>query len=109
MSDAALVRLLDLLAEERAAILAGRYGSLAAIGAAKPGALEGALSASRPGPGLARGLALLQHNQSLLAAALSGLRGAAQMSGRADSFMAYGKDGSRAAIDPAHPGFERRA
>lgn len=109
MPDIASADLLDLLAQERAAILEGRYDALAAIGVAKQGALDAALAAWPNGPVMARGLAAFRHNQNLLAAALSGLRGAAQGANRLAGFMAYCKDGHRAMIGPVPPGFDRQA
>jgi len=55
-----------------------------------------------------RVLARMRHNQALVGAALSGLRGVWPVTAAA-GFQSYGEDGRRAALTLQRPGFERRA
>lgn len=115
MRDALVVRLHAVLDVERTALLGADYGMLERIGREKetlvlqlPRTPATLTTPAAPTAQADRILARMRHNQALIAAALSGLRGTGTLAAGA-GFLAYGEDGSRASIGGKRPGFERRA
>jgi len=138
MHDPLLDELEQVLETERTALLTAQYGALEQIGQDKarlvalmaqaaptlaaqtlaaPALAAPALAApALAAPALAAPiraraegvLARMRHNQALVGAALSGLRGVWPVTAAA-GFQSYGEDGRRAALTLQRPGFERRA
>jgi len=133
MHDPLLDELEQVLETERTALLTAQYGALEQIGqdkarlvalmaqAAPTLAVQTLAAPALAAPALAapalaaptraradRVLARMRHNQALVGAALSGLRGVWPVTAAA-GFQSYGEDGRRAALTLQRPGFERRA
>jgi len=128
MHDPLLDELEQVLETERTALLTAQYGALEQIGqdkarlvalmaqAAPTLAAQTLAAPALAAPALAaptraradRVLARMRHNQALVGAALSGLRGVWPVTAAA-GFQSYGEDGRRAALTLQRPGFERRA
>ena len=133
MHDPLLDELEQVLETERTALLTAQYGALEQIGqdkarlvalmaqaaptlAAQTLAAPALAAPALAAPALAaptraradRVLARMRHNQALVGAALSGLRGVWPVTAAA-GFQSYGEDGRRAALTLQRPGFERRA
>jgi len=108
MVDDLLTQLETVLDTERAALLGARYDRLGPIGQDKA-----RLMAQLPHNPATRQrtegvIARMRHNQALVSAALSGLRGVGPHF-LTTGFQSYDEDGRRAAMWAHPPGFERRA
>ncbi len=111
MSDT--MELTRLLEEERAAILSGAFLEISRVSAAKERLLEKLTEVPVPLADLRRIAAEVSRNQSLLSAAIDGVRAVADRMGalrRArDGFETYGPGGDRARVGAGRPTFERKA
>lgn len=115
MADGILKRLEALLAVERAAVLEADYGVLAELAPKKARLIERLEAAGLDGEALAQAGAGLRRNQTLLAAALAGLR---EASGRSEarravaaSFSTYDRTGALSTVRgaAAGSGLEKKA
>jgi len=108
MDDDLLTQLETVLDTERAALLGARYDTLGQIGQDKARLIARMPQTTATRQRAESVLARMRHNQALVSAALSGLRGVGPHF-LATGFQSYGEDGRRAAMSAHPPGFERRA
>ncbi|NCO86073.1 MAG: flagellar protein FlgN [Rhodobacterales bacterium] len=113
MAENTTSALLDLLETERAAILAGQFDSLAPLAPRKE-ALFAALAQAPADPATLDRLGRsLTHNQSLLEAAILGVRDAAARLDHVNTlrqgFATYDSAGQKSTVATARPAFERKA
>ncbi len=114
MSDGTGDLILDLLDDERAAILAGAFDRLGRIAADKETLFTRLAQDGPPaGPGIARIAARVERDQRLLAAAIAGLRDAGArlrvLRAVRDGFSSYDARGVRATVAQTPPSFGRKA
>jgi len=114
MADRGLTdEIVDLLTEERLAILSGSFGALPELGARKTVLFEALERARGPERELRAIAQSLGRNQRLLAAAIAGVREAATRIGAIgavrNGFSTYTESGGRAQLGRPGPGLEKRA
>ena len=102
-----------LLAEERAAILAGSFDDVTRIAERKQALIEGLSTAAPPAADLRHIASEISRNQTLLAAAIDGIRSVverlAELRRARDGFDSYGPKGVRTKVGGRPPAFERKA
>lgn len=113
MSEKNALTLLALLDEERGALLRGDYADLDRLAPAKQVLLT-RLPGSAAGEDIMRRVAhTIRRNQSLLAAAIDGMRAAktkmVDLRDRRSSFTVYDKSGLRQTVSDARPVVEHKA
>jgi flagellar biosynthesis/type III secretory pathway chaperone len=105
--------LLDLLTEEREAILKGAFDKLPGLAGRKEALFGDLAAAAVSGPTLRRIGAQVGRNQRLLAAALRGFREVSDRLGIVrevrDSFSTYDSAGQKSHVSPTRPAFERKS
>lgn len=113
MDDVAADLILDLLDDERAAILAGAFDRLDRMAARKEALFTRLAEEAVPPSRLARIARSVGRNQRLLAASLAGLREAGArlkvLRSVRDSFSSYDARGTLAVLPQVPPAFERKA
>ena len=113
MADILDRTLLDLLTEERQAILAGQFDQLPGLAGRKEALFADLASAAVTVPRLRQIGAQVSRNQRLLAAAMRGLR---EVGDRLDlvrevrdTLSTYDSGGQKTTVAPARPTFEHKA
>ena len=105
--------LLDLLAEERQAMLTGRFAAFPDLARRKEAAFARLEQAGLGCTALRRIGAQVSRNQRLLGAALRGLRDVGDRLGQVrdlrDGFSTYDSQGQKSTVAGPRPGFEHKA
>lgn len=113
MADNATTAILDLLEKERAMILTGDFDELAPLAPRKDALFARIGGESADADSLDRIGRSLARNQTLLAAALDGIKDAATRLGIVNDlrrgFATYDSAGQKSTVATARPAFERKA